>query len=281
MKKCLLLIALFAVFNGNVYGQKKDKAPAYEPVSGIEAGDVAPLIFLSLESINKNQSDLLSKEEILLEEIDFENMRFQTNYIHYVSMMMHRRVKANYEYKDGFLHVELSDIAVQNQTKGGEWEESKMPVKGDKKIQAKLALKIDQLKDDQQKVEEAKKKFYGSMENLYVIMTSGSGSGYDGQESLLKANVTVLSDGLVVVDAEPNNGSDGKYKVTYSYDAPDAIAVAGREKMLFTQITDSQGVTGLLKGEKVNSIKGCKVSSVDHSGTIVLSGGEVNTTGSS
>jgi len=185
-------------------------------------------------------------------------------------------VKANYSFSGGAVHISLSDIAVQNQTNGGKWEDSKLPVKGDKKIQAKLALKIKSLNSDLAKLTEARKLFFGDLANVYVMMLAGKDTNFESLSTSFKSAMKGFGKGLIVVDADLNeSGKGAKYMVTYNYTPPAAIQSNDLASLSFVHYTDSEAAIALSKGEAIKSIEGCTVTDISAEGNIIFSSGTI------
>lgn len=148
----LLLICSFSA----LHGQKKQKAPEYQPVSDIKGADLFPLIQLSLAEIRTAYTPIISQEKFTLDQIDTKGLTCQTTPIHYLGMMVHRKAIATYRYSDGKLHIELTDLEMQNQSKGGVWEPFSSKMKPEKKLLAALANQIRNLNQSPEKLEKAR-----------------------------------------------------------------------------------------------------------------------------
>lgn len=266
LKTVISLICLSLILNAGI-AQKKSKAPSYTPITGLEEGHVGPLVLKSLDELN-NADVKLSKEKIILESADFNKMSFRTNYLHYVAMMMHRRAKVQFEYKGSTLHIKLVELAVQNQNNGGEWEDSKLPLKADKKIQDKLAQAINNVKADGSSVQQAMAEFYSNPAMLTLML------GKEGfNKEMISNNMNSLGTGLQVVDADLNSGAGGQYKITYQYKSSTEEPYANNVR--FIQYTDNETATALTKDEKIDGIKECKVLEITSAGEVIFTSGSI------
>jgi hypothetical protein len=243
------------------------KAPKYKPIAGLNKSDVAPLIFASLQDLEDKKLKLVNGQ-ITLDKVDFDKMIFETSHIHYVSMMMHRRARAQFTFKGGKLHIKMIDLAVQNQTAGGKWEASKLKIKGDKKVVDKLANNIVVLAGDPDGVENAKAAFYGDPQMLAYVL---EGAQRQDAVALLKEHVSSFGT-LTVEDVESNTSAfDGKYTVRY-------FSVYGEGiRRNYIHHTNNEDVLKLWKTERINGINDVVVLDVLEDGSLVFSSDDIMT----
>lgn len=250
MKKIITLAtASLLVATFTLSAQKSGKVPAYKPVKGLQKEALAPVIFSSLKNLNDKKLKV-SGSGLKFEKTDLEKMVFETNEINYFSMLMKRRARAQYTFKGGALHIKLVDMEVQNQTAGGTWEESKLMLKGDKKLLALLADNINKIKADPAAVRKANSDYYGNAANLGSMLANSTVEEQQVLKGVLSESVDEFGGPLTVVDVNFTEEHGSKYAIEYRYGAKSAGGVK------FIQYTNSDDALALSKNQGVGSVAG-------------------------